>query len=152
MDIREAASATAAGNVLSWVRQRRPEGDGVGRKAISLSLIQSLPPRNSRVPWQWRPPQPPPITHERSRQSANTKNEQTTYRLLGHRTSTTAPPPMPCAKTDVRLSEDPAAGGSGVDPIAAILRQRPSSPDIRGELGFKAKEEGSMAERRRREG
>ena len=59
---------------------------------------------------------------------------------------------MPCANTDARLREDPAAGGGGVDPIAAVLRRRPSSPDGRDESGFEVKEAGSMVARRRQEG
>ena len=46
----------------------------------------------------------------------------------------------------------PAAGGRGVDPIATILRQRPSSPNAEDESGFKAKEAGSMVARQQREG
>ena len=59
---------------------------------------------------------------------------------------------MPCAKTDARLREDTAAGGGGVDLIAARLRWRPSSPDAVDNSGFEAKEAGSMVARRRWEG
>ena len=62
------------------------------------------------------------------------------------------PYPMPCNKTDVRLREDPSAVGGGVDPIAVILRKRPSIPSRRDELGFEAKEAGSIVARRRQEG
>ena len=62
------------------------------------------------------------------------------------------PSPIPCAKTDARLREDPAAGGGGVEPISARLWRRPSSPDAGEELGFKSKEAGSMVAGRRREG
>ena len=59
---------------------------------------------------------------------------------------------MPCAKKDERPRDDPAAGGGGVDPISSRLRRRSSIPDVRYESGLKAKEAGSMVERRRREG
>ena len=59
---------------------------------------------------------------------------------------------MPCANTDARAREDTAAGGGGVDPIAAILQRRPSIPDGGDDLGLEAKEAGSMVARRRREG
>ena len=59
---------------------------------------------------------------------------------------------MHCAKADARPREDPAAGGGGVDPIAAKLRRRPSIPNAGGKSVFKAKEAGSMVARRRREG
>ena len=62
------------------------------------------------------------------------------------------PYPMPRNKTDVRLREDPSAGGGGVDPIAPILWKRPSIPSRRDELGFEAKEAGSIVARRRQEG
>ena len=45
----------------------------------------------------------------------------------------------------------PAAGGRGVDPIAVILRRRPSSPNGGDESGFEAKEAGSMVARRKQE-
>ena len=38
------------------------------------------------------------------------------------------------------------------NPIAAILRQRPSRPDGGDELDFEAKEAGSMVARQRKEG
>ena len=59
---------------------------------------------------------------------------------------------MRCAKTDVRPSEDPAAGGGRVDLIAVILRWGPSIPNARDESGFEAKKAGIMVERRQREG
>ena len=59
---------------------------------------------------------------------------------------------MPCANTDTHPRENPAAGGGGVDPIDARLRQRPSIPNVGDESGFKAKGEGSMVARRRQEG
>ena len=59
---------------------------------------------------------------------------------------------MPCAKTDARLRGDPAAGGSRVDPIAAILQRIPSNPDGGDESGFGAKEADSIVARRRRKG
>ena len=62
------------------------------------------------------------------------------------------PSPMPCSKMDASLREDSSAGGGRVDSIAVRLRQRPSSPDAGGELGFKSKGAGSMVARLRREG
>ena len=59
---------------------------------------------------------------------------------------------MTCANMDGRLRVDSTAGGGGVDLIAVILRQRPSSPDARGELSFGAKDAGSMVTRLRQEG
>ena len=59
---------------------------------------------------------------------------------------------MPCANKDTRPMDYPAAGGRGVDPIAVILRRRPSSPNGGDESGFEAKEAGSMVARRQREG
>ena len=35
----DVVSETAAGKVLSWGRQRKPEGDGGGSKEIPLSLL-----------------------------------------------------------------------------------------------------------------
>ena len=64
----------------------------------------------------------------------------------------TAPPPLPCSKTDALPREDPSAGGGKLDPIAAILRQRPSIPNRGNKSGFEANESGSMVERRQREG
>ena len=60
--------------------------------------------------------------------------------------------PIPCVKTYARPREDPAAGGGGVDPIAAILWRRASSPGAGEKLGFEAKEAGIMVARRRQEG
>ena len=59
---------------------------------------------------------------------------------------------MPCAKMVARLRKDPAAGGGGVDPIAAILQRRTSNPNAGEELGFEAKEAGSMVAMQRQEG
>ena len=58
---------------------------------------------------------------------------------------------MPCAKADACPGEDLAVGGGGVAPIAARLRQRPSSPDARDDLGLEAKESGNMVAKQRRE-
>ena len=62
------------------------------------------------------------------------------------------PSPIPCDKTDARPREDPAAGGGRVDPIAAILWRRPSSPNRGDKSGFEAKEAGGIVERRQQEG
>ena len=62
------------------------------------------------------------------------------------------PSPMPCAKKDTRLREDPVEGGGTVDPISAILRRRPSSPYAGDESGLEAKKAGIMVARQRREG
>ena len=59
---------------------------------------------------------------------------------------------MPFAKADVRLREDPAAGGGGVAPIAVRLWRRPSRPNAVDELGLEAKESGSMVEMQGQEG
>ena len=59
---------------------------------------------------------------------------------------------MPCANPDASPREAPAAAGGGVNPIAIILRQRPSIPNGGDESEFEAKEAGSMVARRRREG
>ena len=59
---------------------------------------------------------------------------------------------MLCAKVKARPRDNPAAGGSRVDPIAVILRRRPSIPDAGDESGLYAKEAGSMVARRRSEG
>ena len=61
----------------------------------------------------------------------------------------TATLPMPCVKTYTRPRENTNTGGVGVDLIAAILRQRPSRPDVGYELVFEAKESGSMVARRK---
>ena len=59
---------------------------------------------------------------------------------------------MSCAKTDTRQREDPAAGGDWFNPIAAILWQRPSSPNAGDKSGFEEKEAGSMVARQWQEG
>ena len=59
---------------------------------------------------------------------------------------------MTCANTDARPKEYPAAGGGGVDQIAARLRQRPSRPNAGGKSVFEAKEAGSMVASQRQEG
>ena len=59
---------------------------------------------------------------------------------------------MLCYKTDVHSREYPVAGVGGVDPVAARLWRRPSRPDAGGELGFEAKDVGSMVARLRWEG
>ena len=59
---------------------------------------------------------------------------------------------MPCAKADARPMEYPSARGGGVNPIAAILRQRPSSPNSGDELGLEVKESGTIVARQQQEG
>ena len=61
------------------------------------------------------------------------------------------PSPMPCAKAYARPREEPAAGGGGFMSIAAILWQRPSSPDDGDNLGGDEKGPGDMMSKRRRE-
>ena len=136
---------------MSWGRQRKPEGDGGGSKEIHLSHLRSSPPRNSRVPWKWRPPKPP--LQPTSVKKTSKRDKQTDHLPLAWPANFDCrPSPMPCAKMDAPLREDSAAGGGGVKPIAVRLRRRPPRPDAGGELGFEAKDAGSMVARLRQEG
>ena len=105
------------------------------------------------VPWQWCLPKPPPlVTHECSRQSANATNKQTTHHSIFQITSTLGPNLMPYANTDAPPREDHASGGGGVNPIAVIFWQRPSSLDAGDKSWFEAKEPGRMVVRQKQEG
>ena len=59
---------------------------------------------------------------------------------------------MPWAKAYMRPREDTSAGGGGVAPIAARLRQRTYSPVSGEESGLEANESDNMVAKRRREG